>query len=125
MLSSIMNFTSTHDMTRAINLWDKNIFHNYNEWPWDLINNNLDFCKNYHLTDEQYNKAKDIYMAYIFSLIFKMYKSLNSLFLYVGVYLALLFIVFINFKFFSFTSKFNSSFNSLFTPSMEVSPADK
>ena len=70
MLSSIMNFTSTHDMTRAINLWDKNIFHNYNEWPWDLINNNLDFCKNYHLTDEQYNKAKDIYMAYIFSLIF-------------------------------------------------------
>lgn len=68
-LFSAMNSTSTHDMTRGINLWDKNIFQENGEWPWDLISNDSDFIRSYQLK-EQYNKAKAIYMAYVFTLTF-------------------------------------------------------
>lgn len=68
-LFSAMNSTSTHDMTRGINLWDKNIFQENGEWPWDLISNDPDFIRSYQL-EEQYNKAKAIYMAYVFTLTF-------------------------------------------------------
>ena len=68
-LFSAMNSTSTHDMTRGINLWDKNIFQENGEWPWDLISNDSDFIRSYQLK-EQYDKAKAIYMAYVFTLAF-------------------------------------------------------
>ena len=72
MLFSAMNSTSTHDITRGINLWDKNIFvspEDNPEWPWNLINNNPDFIHSYQL-QEQYNRAKAIYMAYVYTLAF-------------------------------------------------------
>ena len=65
-----MNFTSTHDMTRGINLWDPNIFKYLGEWPWILIDENHDVCQRYGLSKEQYENAKEIYMAYVFSLAF-------------------------------------------------------
>lgn len=65
-----MNFTSTHDMTRGINLWDSNIFNRYGEWPWNLLNDSHEFCKQYKMSMEQYNKAKEFYMAYVFCLAF-------------------------------------------------------
>ena len=69
-LNTAMNFTSTHDMTRGINLWDTNIFKYHGEWPWNLIDENHDVCQRYGLSKEQYEKAKEIYMAYVFSLAF-------------------------------------------------------
>lgn len=65
-----MNFTSTHDMTRGINLWDPRIFKNDYGWPWNLINDSHEFCKRYNMTQEEYDRAKEIYMAYVFSLTF-------------------------------------------------------
>ena len=67
---SAMNFTSTHDMTRGINLWDELIFKYYGEWPWNLINESSEFCKQYKLTKEQYEEIKKIYMVYVFFLTF-------------------------------------------------------
>lgn len=67
---SAMNFTSTHDITRAINQWDNSIFDCYGEWPWNLLNDSHEFCRRYQLTEEQYKIAKNIYMAYIFALSF-------------------------------------------------------
>lgn len=67
---SAMNFTSTHDMTRGINLWDKAIFNLYGEWPWNLINDSHEFCKCYKLNEEQYEEMKQIYMVYVFLLTF-------------------------------------------------------
>ena len=65
---SLMNFTSTQDMTRAINYWDNSLFDIYGEWPWNLKSNDYDFCKKYKLVCEQYEKARDIYMTYIYTL---------------------------------------------------------
>ena len=64
-----MNFTSTHDMTRGINLWDDQIFEYNGEWPWDLISKDYDFSKNYKLGDK-YQQAKEIFMAYAYTLTF-------------------------------------------------------
>lgn len=65
-----MNFTSTHDMTRGINLWDEKIFKRDGEWPWNLIDENHKVAQAYRMSPEQYEKAKEIYMAYVFSLAF-------------------------------------------------------
>lgn len=65
---SLMNFTSTHDITRAINLWDEEIFSKNSEWSWNLNNENIDFIKKYQLKD--YQTAKEIYKAYVFFLTF-------------------------------------------------------
>ena len=68
-LFSAMNSTSTHDITRGINLWDKNIFQENGEWPWNLKNTNPDFIRSYQLNDK-YEQAKAIYMAYVYTLEF-------------------------------------------------------
>lgn len=69
-MNTAMNFTSTHDMTRGIDLWNSEIFNYHGEWPWNLINDSHEFCKQYKLTEEQYERAKEIYMAYVFGLAF-------------------------------------------------------
>ena len=65
-----MNFTSTHDITRAINIFSTYDFQEYGEWAWNINNNDLNWCKNFKLTKEQYEHGKEIYKAYIFALTF-------------------------------------------------------
>jgi glycosidase len=65
-----MNFTSTHDISRAINIFATNDFNGYSEWAWNLNNNNLEWCKNFKLTLQQYKNGKDILRAYTFALTF-------------------------------------------------------
>ena len=69
-INTLMNFTSTHDISRAINLFSSNDFNEYAEWAWDLKNNDLNYCKNFKLTKEQYELGKDIYQAYVWALTF-------------------------------------------------------
>ena len=69
-INTLMNFTSTHDISRAINIFSTNDFQEYGEWAWNPIKNDLNWCKNYNLTEEQYNNGKEIYKAYIFALTF-------------------------------------------------------
>lgn len=68
-LYSMMNFTSTQDITRGINIWDQEIFQQYGEWPWNLQNEDFDFIRNYKLGDKK-EEAMNKYQAYLFSLIF-------------------------------------------------------
>lgn len=65
---SSMNFTSTHDITRLINFWISDLFGGPH--PWDLKNNNAEFCKNFKLSKEEYEQSKEILMAYIFCITF-------------------------------------------------------
>lgn len=69
-ISTLMNFTSTHDISRAINIFSTYDFQEYGEWAWNPIRNDLEWCKNFNLTNEQYNKGKEMYKAYIFTLAF-------------------------------------------------------
>ena len=69
-INSLMNFTSTHDITRAINIFGTDEFQKEKEWAWDLKNENRDYQKNYKMTEEQYNLGKKIYLSYIYALTF-------------------------------------------------------
>ena len=67
---SSMNFTSTHDITRAINIFGSYDFQHYGEWVWDLNSDDRNWQQNYKLSREQYDKAKEIYSSYIYTLAF-------------------------------------------------------
>ena len=69
-INTLMNFTSTHDISRAINIFSTNDFQQYGEWAWNPIRNDLDWCKNFKLTPSQYQQGKEIYQAYIYTLAF-------------------------------------------------------
>ena len=69
-LNSLMNFTSTHDITRAINIFGTDQFQKSGEWSWNLVNNDRYWEKEYKMSDEEYNLGKRIYGAYIYTLAF-------------------------------------------------------
>ena len=69
-INTLMNFTSTHDISRAINIFSTYDFKEYGEWAWNLLRDDLDWCKNFKLTDSQYQQGKEIYKAYIYTLAF-------------------------------------------------------
>lgn len=69
-LYSLMNFTSTHDITRAINIFATNEFQPYGEWAWNLKNDNRDWQKEYKISEEQYNIGKKMYKSYLYNLTF-------------------------------------------------------
>lgn len=69
-INTLMNFTSTHDISRAINIFSTYDFQEYGEWAWDVIKNDLDRCRRFVLTKEQYEYGRQIYKSYIFGLTF-------------------------------------------------------
>lgn len=69
-ICSLMNFTSTHDISRAINIFSSDNFKQNSEWAWDPINRDLKYCKDFKLTKEGYIKGLKLYKAYVFSLAF-------------------------------------------------------
>jgi len=69
-INTLMNFTSTHDITRPINIFGSNEFSPYSEWAWNPNCNDANFCKNYKLSDAQYKNGRMMYEAYIFALTF-------------------------------------------------------
>ena len=69
-LYSLMNFTSTHDITRAINIFASSEFQYSGEWAWNLNSDDRNYQKNYRLTKEQYEYGKKVYKAYLYALSF-------------------------------------------------------
>ena len=69
-IDTLMNFTSTHDITRAINIFGTNEFQYSGEWAWNLQNDDRYWQNNYKLSKEQYNYSKEVYKSYIATLAF-------------------------------------------------------
>lgn len=69
-LETLMNFTSTHDISRAINIFGSYDFDGYGEWAWDTNNNDRNWQQQYKLSEEQYKRGKEIYKTYAFTLAF-------------------------------------------------------
>ena len=67
---SAMNYTSTHDISRAINLLHSEPFSQEKMWYWDLKDQSLDFCKNYHLTEEERQEAIEKLKTLLYTLTF-------------------------------------------------------
>lgn len=69
-INSLMNFTSTHDITRAINIFATNCFQENGEWAWNLNNTDLKWCQHFTLSDSEYQNGCEMYKAYVFALAF-------------------------------------------------------
>lgn len=69
-INTLMNFTSTHDISRIINILSAYDFQEYGEWAWNPIDDDRNWQKNYQLTPEQYKHGRDMYEAYCFILNF-------------------------------------------------------
>ena len=67
---TLMNFTSTHDISRPLNIFGTDYFAPYQKWAWDPTIKDLDFCRNFKLTTEQYVHGKEVYKAFVFALAF-------------------------------------------------------
>ncbi len=68
-IHSLMNFTSTHDMTRVINLLGTKHFSFTTEWAWDL-HQDLEWQKNTTLSEEEYQRGKEVYKTLVAALTF-------------------------------------------------------
>ena len=69
---ALMNFTSTHDISRPITVFgSKEEFSPYSEWIWDALKkDDRDYCEKFTLTKEEYEHAKEVYKAYVTTLAF-------------------------------------------------------
>ncbi len=69
-IHTLMNFTSTHDISRIIEICGCNCFQQYGEWSWNLLNDNIDWVKNHEMTKEEYSYGKNILKSYVTALAF-------------------------------------------------------
>lgn len=66
---SLMNSTSTHDISRIITiLGAPYLFDPNNMWVWDFDNNRHDFIRNFKLNPEEYRTGRDKYLSYLLTL---------------------------------------------------------
>lgn len=77
-IDTLMNFTSTHDISRPLSIFGRNEFKTDSDWAWDIYRSDdepftevVDRCKILsNLTDEDLRRAKDIYKSYAYCLNF-------------------------------------------------------
>lgn len=69
-IQTLMNFTSTHDISRAIEIFGCDDYHMYGEWAWNLQNESLEWIREHKMTRQQYKFGKDVFKAYLFTLTF-------------------------------------------------------
>lgn len=70
-INTQMNFTSTHDISRLLTVYGAfDEFSEYSEWGWNPIDGSCCHCKNFVLSDEQYEKGKEIAQAHVSALAF-------------------------------------------------------
>lgn len=69
-INTLMNFTSTHDISRAIEIFGTDSFQQYGEWAWNLLDGSLDWIKSHKLTASEYRYGKLFLKSYATALAF-------------------------------------------------------
>lgn len=64
-IHSLMNFTSTHDISRIIEIFACNAFQRNGEWAWNLINDNREWIEHHTMTDEEYQYGKKLLKSFM------------------------------------------------------------
>ncbi len=68
-INSLMNFTSTHDISRVLNILGSNEFDYHGTWAWNLTSgDNHWYQRDVKLSKEEYERAKKIYKSYLLTL---------------------------------------------------------
>ena len=66
--NTLMNSTSTHDISRLINIFGSDEFNYYAKWAWDLKNEDPFYCQKVMLTPDEYAQADMVSRAYTLAL---------------------------------------------------------
>ena len=74
-IDTLMNFTSTHDISRPLDVFGSKEFDYYTEWAWDTLRRreNADdfaFFNSFKLSPEEYKRGKELFKTYLFCLNF-------------------------------------------------------
>lgn len=69
-IQTLMNFISTHDISRLIEILGCNCFQKSSEWSWNLINDSLDWLCGHKMTREERWYGKKTLKTYVFALSF-------------------------------------------------------
>ena len=69
-IQSFMNFTSTHDISRIMQIFGYQGFNPNTKWAWDVNNENHEYLKKQILSKEEYEKARELVKSYLFTLCF-------------------------------------------------------
>lgn len=69
-IQTLMNFTSTHDISRAIEILGCDIFKRNGEWAWNLLDDSLEWIRNHEMTDVEYEYGKLKLKSYVSVLTF-------------------------------------------------------
>ena len=64
-VNSLMNFTSTHDISRIIEILGCNAFQRNGEWAWNLSNDSKAWIKAHKLTKEEYDFGRKILKSFL------------------------------------------------------------
>lgn len=69
---ALMNSTSTHDIPRPLDFFaPSDEFSENSRWYWTPVKEqDKDYCLDYQLTEEQYERAKELYKTYVATLAF-------------------------------------------------------
>ena len=67
---SLMNFTSTHDISRAIEFFGGEYFRSNGEWVWNLENESIEWVRNHQIKKEEYRLGKQRLKIYYAALTF-------------------------------------------------------
>lgn len=69
-IPALMNFTSTHDISRAIHIQAEDCFSPFREWVWDLADDRLEWVRSFNTTREKYLLGKKRLKSYYTAIIF-------------------------------------------------------
>ena len=74
-IQTLMNFTSTHDISRIIEIFGCDVFiqtkRKEDDWGWDLIHKeDVNWIKSHKITSPEYKKGKKLLKSYVFALNF-------------------------------------------------------
>lgn len=69
-IQTLMNFTSTHDISRAIEIFGCHKFKRYGEWAWNLLDDRIESIKAHKMTREEYKDGKKMFKSYVSVLAF-------------------------------------------------------
>lgn len=71
-IQTLMNFTSTHDASRPIEVLgcNVNVFKQNDPWAWDLRDGSFEWCRSHQITREEYKHGKKVFKSYFTLLAF-------------------------------------------------------
>lgn len=65
-----MNFTSTHDISRVIEIFGCDVFNQNSQWAWNLRDESVEWIRSHQISRQEYKHGKKVFKSYLTVLAF-------------------------------------------------------